>query len=159
MEWSPAVCLSHCGLSPHLGTEPGTQTRGINPVDHRLMNQRALRFGRHTVVITAGSGEWQRLAPTLMTALSVRNRKSARSPQRLQEHMTASMEPAANCARSGQTAGGTPLLEGFDVRVGEQQCAMWNVGLARLVEHKAQDVLDLRLATAFDVTQHRRRVL
>jgi hypothetical protein len=47
-----------------------------------------------------------------------------------------------NYARSGQTAGGTPLLESFDVRVGEQQ---W-------------DVLDLRRATAFDVTQHRRRV-
>jgi hypothetical protein len=30
-----------------------------------------------------------------------------------------------DCARSGQTAGGTPLLESFDVRVGEQQCAMW----------------------------------
>src|SRR5467141_677302 len=57
-----------------------------------------------------------------------------------------------NCARSGQTAGGTPLLESFDVCVGERQCAMRNVGLARLVEHEAQDVLDLRLATAFDVT-------
>ena len=54
-----------------------------------------------------------------------------------------------NGARSGQTAGGTPLLESFDVRVGEQQCAMRNVGLARLVEHEAQDVLDLRRATAF----------
>src|SRR5882724_10312284 len=64
-----------------------------------------------------------------------------------------------NCARSGQTAGGTPLLESFDVRVGEQQCLMRNVGLARLVEHEAQDVLDLRRATALDVTQHRRRVL
>jgi FixJ family two-component response regulator len=41
-----------------------------------------------------------------------------------------------NCARSGQTAGGTPLLEGFDVRVGEQQRAMRNVGLHRLVEHE-----------------------
>ena len=49
-----------------------------------------------------------------------------------------------NCARSGQTAGGTPLLESFDVRVGEQQCAMRNVGFARLIEHEAQDVLDLR---------------
>jgi hypothetical protein len=61
------------------------------------------------------------------------------------------MELVANCARSGQTAGGTPLLESLDVRVGEQQCAMRNVGLARLVEHEAQDVLDLRRATAFDV--------
>jgi glyoxylase-like metal-dependent hydrolase (beta-lactamase superfamily II) len=32
---------------------------------------------------------------------------------------------------------------------------MRNVGLARLVEHESQDVLDLRLTTAFDVTQHR----
>jgi hypothetical protein len=63
-----------------------------------------------------------------------------------------------NYARSGQTAGGTPLLESFDVRVREQQCAMRNVGFARLIEHEAQDVLDLRRATAFDVTQHRRRV-
>ncbi len=63
------------------------------------------------------------------------------------------------CTRSGQTAGGTPLLEGFDVRVGEQQCAMRNVGLPRLVEHEAQYVLYLGLATAFNVTQHRRRVL
>src|SRR6266403_1465649 len=62
-------------------------------------------------------------------------------------------------ARSGQTAGSTPLLESFDVRVGEQQYAMRNARLARLVEHEAQDVLDLRLATAFDVTQHRRRIL
>jgi len=52
-----------------------------------------------------------------------------------------------NCAGSGQTAGGTPLLERLDVRVGAQQCAMRNVGLARLVE-EAQDVLDLRPATA-----------
>jgi hypothetical protein len=36
------------------------------------------------------------------------------------------------------TAGGTPLLEGFAVPVGEQQCAMRNVGLARLVEHGRQ---------------------
>src|SRR5260370_20858649 len=64
-----------------------------------------------------------------------------------------------NCARSGQAAGGTPLLESFDVRVGEQKRVTRNVGLARLVEHEAQDVLDLGLATAFDVTQHRRRVL
>src|SRR5437879_1780173 len=57
------------------------------------------------------------------------------------------MRSAANCARSGQTAGGTPLLESFDVCVGEQQRAMRNAGLARLVEHEAQDVLDLRRAT------------
>ena len=44
-----------------------------------------------------------------------------------------------NYARSGQTAGGTPLLESFDVRVGEQQCAMRNVGFARLIEHEAQE--------------------
>jgi hypothetical protein len=43
-----------------------------------------------------------------------------------------------NCGKSGQTAGGTPLLEGFAVPVGEQQCAMRNVGLARLVEHGRQ---------------------
>ena len=30
-----------------------------------------------------------------------------------------------------------------------------NAGLARLVEHEAQDVLGLRQDTAFDVTQHR----
>jgi hypothetical protein len=35
-----------------------------------------------------------------------------------------------HCARSGQTAGGTPLLERLDVRVGEQQCAIRNVGPA-----------------------------
>jgi hypothetical protein len=44
-----------------------------------------------------------------------------------------------NYARSGQTAGGTPLLESFDVRIGEQQCAMRNVGFARLIEHEAQE--------------------
>src|SRR3954471_500401 len=61
--------------------------------------------------------------------------------------------------KSGQAAGGAPLLESLEVRVGEQQGAMRNLGLARLVEHEAQDVLDLRLATALDVAQHRRRVL
>src|ERR1700723_442004 len=66
---------------------------------------------------------------------------------------------AANYARSGQPAGGPPLLESFDVRVSEQQCAMRNVGFFRLVEHEAENVVDLRQATAFDVTQHRRRVL
>jgi hypothetical protein len=53
-----------------------------------------------------------------------------------------------NCARSGQTAGSTPLFESFDVCVGEQQCMMRNVRLVALLKHEAQDVLDLRRAAA-----------
>jgi hypothetical protein len=67
------------------------------------------------------------------------------------------MESAANCAKSRQATGGTPLLESFDVGVGEQQCAARNVGLARLVGHEAQDMLDLGLSTAFDVMQLARK--
>src|ERR1700743_1318827 len=54
---------------------------------------------------------------------------------------------------------GTPLFERFNVRVGEQQRRMRNISGSRLVEHEAKDVLDLRAATAFDVTQHRGCVL
>src|SRR6266436_10267526 len=87
-------------------------------------------------------------------------RASVARPQNYGELGEISRAPLwRNYARSEHAAGGTPLLESFDVRVGEQQCAMRNVGLPRLVEHEAQDVLDLRRATAFEVTQHRSRVL
>ena len=61
------------------------------------------------------------------------------------------MERATNCAGSGQTAGGTPLLESLDVGVGEQQCAMRNAGLARLVEHEAQETVTVRLSHCMSV--------